>query len=139
MARADKRTVTEVQPVFYRDFMTSFTRNPVTSVLAVVTNEEAVKQGLKNLILTNLSERFYNPNIGSKVLASLFELQDQVSEDLLKKLVEECVHQVYRANLINVDLTPNRDGNSYELTVLFSLINVPQQPISLSITLNRVR
>lgn len=139
MARADKRTVTEVQPVFYRDFMTSFTRNPVTSVLAVVTNEEAVKQGLKNLILTNLSERFYNPNIGSKVLASLFELQDQVSEDLLKKLVEECVHQVYRANLINVDLTPNRDGNSYELTVLFSLINVPQQPILLSITLNRVR
>lgn len=140
MSRADKsKTIKGAIPVYYADFYTSFMRNPVTNVLALATNENAVKQSLKNLILTNLGERFYNPNIGSKVLASLFELQDDVSENLLKKLIEEATQKEPRANIISIDLKPNEDTNSYEVSIVFSLVNIPNLPISFSIILNRAR
>jgi phage baseplate assembly protein W len=89
--------------------------------------------------LTNLGERLYSPNTGSKVLASLFELQDLASEDLLKKLVVEAVSQEPRVNLLQVDLYSIPDNNAYQLSITFSLVNIPQQPIKLDMLLKRVR
>lgn len=139
MARADKETIRGTIPIYYSDFYINFNKNPITNILALATNEEAIKQSLRNLVLTNLGERFYSPNTGSKVLASLFELQDIASEDLLKKLVEEAVFQEPRVRLIQIDLRPMPDNNAYQLTITFNLVNIPQQPITMDLILKRVR
>ena len=140
MARADKNTVTRVQPEYYADFLIDFTLNPITGNLARVTNEEAVKRAIKQIILTINYERPYDPILGSKVNSLLFEPIDDVTTQLLKTTIEASIRsREPRANLQKVDIQPREDENSYFITIYFSLLNVPQDIFAVSLTLKRVR
>lgn len=139
MARADKQTITSIVPTYYSDFYMNFNRNPITNILAIATNEDAVKQSLRTLVLTNFGERLYNPTIGSKVLASLFELQDTASEQLLKTLTEEAVAQEPRVNLLDVTVLPSYQDNTCKLSITFNMVNIPQQPVTMDLILKRIR
>ena len=55
----------------YSDLDLDFTRNPVTSDVVKLTDVEAVKRSVKNLIQTNHYERPFHPEIGSDVRALL--------------------------------------------------------------------
>jgi len=58
----------------FKDLSFNFTKNPVTGDINVLKNEEAIKQSVKNLVLTKYRERLFNPNLGSNVTNYLFEL-----------------------------------------------------------------
>ena len=47
-------------PEFFSDFLTDFTKTPFGNQLGRVTNEKSVNQSIKNLIFTNLNERFFS-------------------------------------------------------------------------------
>ena len=53
--------------IFYRDLNIGFKAHPVTGALLTVKNAESVKQGVRNLILTNHYERPYRPSYGGNV------------------------------------------------------------------------
>ena len=59
----------------YKDIDLCFRRNPVTGDIAVKENENAIKQALKNLMLTRPGERPFSPNVGSTIQDLLFEHQ----------------------------------------------------------------
>ena len=69
--------VTEVtsQParIVFSDFFSDFSRNAITGELNKKTNVEAVKQSVKNLLLTDKYERLFQPEIGSGLKGLLFE------------------------------------------------------------------
>ena len=71
--RADKYTQVGKKQEFYSDFMNNFVKHPVNNSLARLTNEESVKQSIRNLILTNVGERMFEPDVGSTVNNALFE------------------------------------------------------------------
>ena len=77
--RADLYSPNDIQQTYLSDFATDFARNPVTGFLAKVNNEQDAKQMLRNLILTNVGERFYQPRVGSKVYSLQFEPADSVT------------------------------------------------------------
>lgn len=140
MSRADKHSIYGKIPTYYSDFLTSFDTNPVTGFLARVTNEESVKQSIKNLILTDRTERFYHPRIGSKIHSLLFEPLDEVTAQMIKDTIQETIKNCEpRANLINIDVIPYEQDNAYYVTVYFYIINIPEQPVQVSVILNRVR
>ena len=57
----------------YADFTKDLAVNPVTGDLARIIDEEAVKESLKNLLLTDRGERLFQPEVGSDIRATLFE------------------------------------------------------------------
>jgi len=63
---------------YYSDIPTNFDVHPVKEDLVLVTNESAVKRSIRNLLLTDPYERFFNPLIGSGIRQTLFE---NVSKD----------------------------------------------------------
>ncbi len=73
-----------ISGIFYKDFDLSFRKHPVTKKLIIKKNDEAVKQALKNLILTNLFERPFRPLFGSDITKTLFENMDNKIEKLEK-------------------------------------------------------
>ena len=78
--RAD--IVQRTKPVeYFSDFLNNMDVHPVNKSLGRVINEEAVKQSLKNLILTNSGERLFQPTIGSDVYKSLFEPNDIITAE----------------------------------------------------------
>lgn len=140
MSRADRYTVEQKKIERYSDFPTNFDVNPASGWLARLTNEEAVKQSIKNLMLTSLGERFYDANKGSRILNSLFEILDLTDLEVIKLQAREAIESYEpRANLLDLRLDEDLDGNAYSLTFIFSIINIPDQPFDVTINVKRVR
>lgn len=140
MARSENITITKKTPEYYSDFMVNFNKNPVTGVLARLTNEEAVGNAIKLLILTRLHERFYNPTLGSKVNAVLFDPLDNLTLDLVHSTITNCIrNHEKRATLIDVLVKESTDDNAFSVTIIFSLINIPSQYHKVNLLLKRVR
>ena len=137
-SRADKYTQLKKEEQF-SDFLNNFSLHPVTGSLAKTTNEFAVRQSIKNLILTDQGERLFQPNIGSDIRRSLFEPLDRVVLNDIREAISSTIkYNEPRARLLDVLVTGNEDSNELNVTILFSLIN-SNTPISLDVILRRVR
>lgn len=140
MSRADRFSLEAKKQVVYSDFLINFDRNPITGSLARVTNEQAVSQSMKVLALTMLGERFYNTNKGSKIPGSMFEIYDATTVELIRLQLRE-LYAAYepRATIHDVRLREDLDNNGYDITVVFSIINIPDEVYSVSFSISRVR
>jgi phage baseplate assembly protein W len=139
ITRADKITETLYVQQTFSDFTNDLTVHPITQQLVVLKNADSVKQSLRNLILTNLGEKPFNPLFGSNINKSLFELFDPFFVEDVKRYVTLAVTQYEkRVNLISVDVTQDARETGVTINIVFSLINTTQ-PLSISIYVKRVR
>ena len=67
----------------FKDISITFDKNFVTDDLAVTKDFNAIKQSVKNLVTTVPGERFFNPNIGSRITDLLFEPLDFINANLV--------------------------------------------------------
>lgn len=76
----------------FRDLSTSFLAHPITGDLTTVTDFHAVAQSIKNIVLTNKTERHFNSiDFGVGIEQYLFNLQ---SADLQAEIQESILRQV---------------------------------------------
>jgi phage baseplate assembly protein W len=62
-----------VPKIISKDFDLMFRRHPSTGKLLVKKGDDSIKQGLKNLILTDRYERPFRPEFGGDVRKRLFD------------------------------------------------------------------
>ena len=109
----------------YKDLDLNFGRNPITNDVNKLTDVEAVKRSVRNLINTNHYERPFHPEIGSDVRAMLFEPMTPLTAQNLQRKVAEVLHNFEpRINLQQVLATPDIDRNSYQLKIMFYVVGV---------------
>lgn len=137
--RADNFTQTKKLPDLFSDFLNDLTPHPVTKDLGRIKNDQSIKQSLKNIILTNLGERFFQPNIGSDVYKSLFEPNDIILEETLRFSIENAIrfHEP-RVNLVGLDIYLHPEENRVAINIFFYIINSVQVQ-NLNLILRRVR
>jgi hypothetical protein len=124
----------------YRDIALSFEKNNATKDVIVKRDIEAVKQSVKNLILTNHYERPFHPEIGSSVRAMLFQPMNPITANVLQRTVAECIENFEpRVRLVSVIASAQPDVNAYEVTISFYVVNVPGELITLQTMLERSR
>ena len=124
----------------YKDISLSFERNLATQDIIQKTDIEAVKQSVRNLILTNHYERPFHPEIGSSVRNILFEPINPITASTLTRLIGEVIANFEpRARLVGVDARPNFDDNAYEVTISFYVVNIPGELVNLDVMLERSR
>jgi phage baseplate assembly protein W len=123
----------------YRDLHKDMTKSPVNDDLAVKIDEEAVKESIKNLILTDKGERLMQPLLGGSIRAMLFDNNSPATLKLIQEQVRETIEQYEpRATIIDVQVTSQIDDNVVRVTIFFYVNNV-EQPISVSVLLERIR
>jgi len=134
-----KITPLQKKRILYADFRKDLLLNPVSSDLARVTNEEAVKDSIVNLLLTNRGERFFRPNLGSDIQTMLFENVSPLTILSIEEMVKSTISNYEpRANVIDVSVKANEDYNDITVTIVFNVVN-SETPITLTKTLTRVR
>ncbi|MGZ4849879.1 MAG: GPW/gp25 family protein [Candidatus Bathyarchaeia archaeon] len=139
VTRADLITQTQKKIETYSDFTNNLARHPITNQLVVLKNEDAVRQAFKNLIYTNIFERFFNPFFGTDINRSLFELDTPFLIEDLKTAINLSARQFEpRIQIINLSIVDNGDANSISINILFQLVNNPT-PILVPILLKRIR
>ena len=123
----------------YKDLDLNFGRNIVTNDVNKLTDVEAVKRSVRNLINTNHYERAFHPEIGSDVRSMLFEPMTPLTALNLQRKVAEVLNNFEpRINLQQVLASPDLDRNSYALKILFYVIG-SNQPVEVETFLERLR
>ena len=123
----------------YSDLNLNFTKNPATNDVARLTDIEAVKRSVRNLILTNRFERPFHPEIGSSIRDLLFENISPLNAVLLQDRVEEVIENFEpRATVQQVMVQDEIDQNRYRVTISFYVNNMPE-PVQITEFLQRLR
>ena len=139
LSRADTIAKTIQQSEIYSDFLTSFNKHPLNGELLPVKNDASIKQAFKNLILTNIGERLFDPYFGSTVNDSLFELYTPfLVEDVQRSIQVAASNFEDRISILDISVLDDIERNAYSVSILFSIINRPD-PIQLDLFLKRVR
>ena len=123
----------------FSDLNLNFTKNPATKDVARLTDIEAVKRSVRNLVLTNRFERPFHPEIGSSVRELLFENISPLTAVLLKDRIAEVINNFEpRAGLVDVNVNDRPDRNEYVVSVSFYVLNSPE-PTDITVYLQRLR
>ena len=123
----------------YKDLDLDFGRNTVTNDVNKLTDVEAVKRSVRNLINTNHFERPFHPEIGGNVRALLFENMTPLTALNLQRKIEEVLNNFEpRAKITQILADPDIDRNGYKLEIKFYVIGV-QNPITVETFLERLR
>lgn len=125
--------------VIFSDFFTSFSRNAITGQLNKKTNEDSVKQSIRNLLLTNKGERLFQPRVGSNLTGMLFENVTTSTVTMIEEAIYETIENFEpRAELISVNVDLEPDYHTINATIYFRIIN-NEDVTTLNITLERTR
>ena len=123
----------------YVDLDLDFTRHPVTNDVVKITDVDAVKRSVRNLINTQFYERPFHPELGCGVRQLLFEPFTPVTSIFIRRKVEEVITNYEpRARLDQVIVTESPDRNSIEVRVVFYCMNIAN-PVTVLTTLQRIR
>ena len=124
----------------YSDLDLFFNKKTTSKDISKVTNIQAVKRSVRNLILTNHYEKPFHPEIGSGIRAILFEPITPLISHILTRKVEDVIENFEpRARLIGVKAAPDLDRNAYEITIKFYVANAPTELVDLTVFLERLR
>jgi phage baseplate assembly protein W len=123
----------------FSDLDLSFMMHPVTHDVSRKYDEEAIKQSVKNLVLTQNYERPFHSEIGSQVMGLLFEPATPMLAVMLKKTITDTITNFEpRVNLTNVDVTFSPDNNEVYVSIYFTIINTTR-PVQVTLLLTRTR
>ena len=123
----------------YVDLDLDFTRHPVTNDVVKITDVEAVKRSVRNLINTQFYERPFHPELGCGVRDMLFENYTPMTGIFMRRKIEEVLSNYEpRASLTSIQVNEQMDRNAIDVVVNFYVLNLPN-PVSVTTTLQRIR
>jgi phage baseplate assembly protein W len=107
----------------FKDISLSFEPHPVTKDLPILRNERAIIRSVRNIVETIPTERFFNPDFGSEVRSSLFGIVDYATVSIIQDQIKTSINTYEpRVGNVRVNVIPELDSNSLEITVIFDII-----------------
>lgn len=123
----------------FSDLDLNFIANPVTKDVSKKYDESAIKQSIKNLILTKNFERPFRSDIGSQIKTLMFEPITPMLSAIIKKTIENTITSYEpRVNILDVSVLLSPDNNGVYVTIVFAIVNT-STPISVDLFLERTR
>ena len=124
----------------YTDLDLFFGRKSSNNDVRQVTDAQAVKRSLRNLVQLNTYEKPFHPEIAGGVRELLFEPMSPLVAVVIARKIEDVITNFEpRARLVSVRAFPDLDRNAYEVMVEFYVVNAPTELVDLSIMLERLR
>ena len=110
----------------FKDINLSFKRHPVTNDVVTIRNEDAIKRSVRNIIFTTLGEKPFEPNFGSVINESLFDLNTNLSEIRITDEIKSSLLN-YEPRIDNIEVTVQvaPDRNEMNCTVQYDITGIP--------------
>lgn len=140
ISRSDRYTFTQTRDeTFASDFAPDFIPHPDTGDIMLIKNDNAIKQSLRNILLTQPLQRPHSSRFGGGLQSMLFEPATPDTAASIKEIVYELVGRLEpRVRLQEVTVTYLEGQESYQVTLYFYMINNTEL-VSLDVILYRVR
>ena len=110
----------------FKDINLSFKRHPVTNDVIAIRDEDAIKRSVRNIIFTILGEKPFEPNFGSVINESLFDLNTNLNEIRVSDEIRSSLLN-YEPRISNIDVTVTvaPDTNEMNCTVQYDITGIP--------------
>jgi phage baseplate assembly protein W len=106
----------------------------------VVKDFVAIKKSVQNLLTTYPGERFFNPNIGSRITKLLFDPVDYINSTSIRSDIEYTINAFEPRVLLNsVNVEPNFDENGYDIVIDYSIVGLEEKTDNITLFLERTR
>ena len=123
----------------FKDLNLDFQQNSATKDIQKITDVEAVKRSVRNLINTNHYEKPFHPEVGSNLRGMLFELMTPQMNHLITKQIEQLIKNYEpRCRLVQVFTQSMLERNGYSIQISFYVVNNPN-PVTVESFLERLR
>ena len=120
----------------FKDISMSFETNPLNEDLIALKNSSAIARSIRNIVFTQPGEKFFNPEFGSRVSESLFEIVDEVSSIAIRdEIRSSIINYEPRVNLLDVLVNPNPDENEMNVTIKYEIVGIDIPPQQLDFVL----
>ena len=130
--------ITSTQKVLYTDVDLIFSPRPSGDVFKKI-EASAVKQAVKNLLMTNFMERPFNNTFGGNLNSFLFQLDTEIEVEIFRdRIFETIARNEPRATVEEVVIGLKPNYNEVTVTVVFR-VNNSIEPITLELSLARTR
>lgn len=121
----------------YKDVSFTFI-HPATGDVLPATDLDAIKNSVKNIVLTPIGTRPFFPEFGTGVSQLLFEPAGGLTGAAIKDEIIDGIRKFEpRVSKLQVDVTDNHEQNAYRITILFS--TTYSQTAEFIFLLNRTR
>ena len=124
----------------YSDLDLFFGKKTSDNDISKVTDVEAVKRSIRNLVQLNVYDKPFHPEVSGGVREMLFENMTPVISTIIARQIEDVIENFEpRARLVSVRALPDFDRNAYEIQVAFYVVNTPTELVDLTVMLERLR
>ena len=120
----------------FKDINLSFKRHPVTNDVVTIRDEDAIKRSVRNIIFTILGEKPFEPNFGSVINESLFDLNTSLNEIRVADEISASLRN-YEPRISDIDATVTvaPDTNEMNCTVQYEIVGLPTPPQEVDVLL----
>ena len=123
----------------YKDLDLNFRAHPVTKDVVKRTGNAAIIGALRNLILTNLYEKPFQPTFGSRIRGLLFEDVSFITANILQTELNTVIANFEpRVGIVAIRVQANPEQNRYDITIRFFINNL-EAPVTINFFLEKVR
>lgn len=124
----------------FKDLSITFDKHPITNDLMVVKDFVAIKKSVQNLLTTYPGERFFNPNVGSRITRLLFDPVDYINSTSIRSEIEYTIGAFEPRVLLNsVSVEPNFNEDGYDIVINYSIVGLEEKTDSIDLFLERTR
>ena len=123
----------------WSDLDLSLTLHPIRKDIMPLRDDAALRNSIKNLLLTNFYERPFNMGIGANMRALLFEPADSITRIAIRDNIARTIsdHEP-RVELIYIKVDDQADSNAYNIIVKFRIKEYDSED-KVEIVLRRIR
>lgn len=133
-----KSTLISSRAVDYLDIDLTFSKRPSGDIYKK-RDAAAVKQSIKNLLLTDYYEKPFQPFFGGNLRAMLFELADDETEDEIRSNIITAINNYEpRVEIQNIDVNVLPDQNDMRVSIVFKIIST-EELVTFTTNLSRLR
>lgn len=123
----------------YKDLDLNFRAHPVTKDVVKRTGNAAIIGALRNLILTNLYEKPFQPSFGSRIRGLLFEDVSFITANILQSEISNVIQNFEpRVGVDAIRVQAKPEQNRYDISIRFFINNL-EPPITINFFLEKVR
>ena len=125
--------------VGHRDLDLSLKIHPIRKDIIPLKDDNAIKNAIRNLLVSNFSDRPFQRDKGANLRALLFEPADVITTVAIKQNIRKVIAKYEpRVKLIKISVQNKADQNAYRIIVRF-LIKEFDQADNVEIILRRLR
>ena len=123
----------------WSDLDLALTLHPIRKDIMPLRDDRAIKNAVKNLLITNFHERPFQASLGANLRGLLFEPADGITRIAIKDNIFRVLSQYEpRIKVLGIDVNNTTDENGYNITVNF-LIKEHDKQDTVDVVLRRLR